>query len=214
MIVYCLGDRALIEKEFAAAGERREALNLNDDEVLFSSVSDGVRYAATGEIPFGNMSVLEYVSYNRSTALGRRIRDDETRYYARLFGVKIGLKRRLGSLDPIDFRSVQFLASYDMSVREVFLRFDSLLFCPKNRKKLLSLVKRLSKYFNVFVSVADYRFVPRGSAVRYYDGDRAVTVPVNSFVTRKKSRRFAAKTFGSSSGGLKIRFLVQIGPEH
>ena len=108
MIVYCMGERALIEKEFAAAGERRESLNLNDDEVLFTSVSDGKRYAATGEIPFGNMTILEYVSYNRSTALGRRIRDEETRYYARLFGVKLGLNRRLKSLDPVDFRRYSF----------------------------------------------------------------------------------------------------------
>lgn len=211
MIVYCLGDRTLIEKEFTEAGNRRDALGLNDDEILFSSVSDGKRYAATGDIPFGNMTVLEYVSYNRSTALGRRIRDDETRYYARLFGVKFGLKRRLSSLDPIDFRAVQFLASYDMAVREVYMRFDSLLFCAKNNKKLLSLVSLLAKYFNVYVSVSDYRFVPRGSAVRYYDSDRAVTVPINAFVTRKKSRRFAAKTFGALSGNPKIRSLVEIG---
>lgn len=65
MIVYCMGERALIEKEFSAAGDRREALSLNDDEVLFTSASDGKRYAATGEIPFGNMTILEYVAYNR-----------------------------------------------------------------------------------------------------------------------------------------------------
>ena len=211
MIVYCMGERALIEKEFAAAGERRESLNLNDDEVLFTSVSDGKRYAATGEIPFGNMTILEYVSYNRSTALGRRIRDEETRYYARLFGVKLRLNRRLRSLDPVDFRAVQFLASYDMAVRETFLRFDSLGFSRAVRKKMQSLIRRLSKYFNVYVSVSDYRFVPYGSAIRYYSGEKAVTVPVADFITRRRPKKFAARLFGSTFDGLKIRRLVEIG---
>ena len=211
MIVYCMGERALIEKEFAAAGDRREALNLNDDEVLFASVSDGKRYAATGEIPFGNMTILEYVAYNRSTTLGRKIRDDETRYYARLFGVKLTLNRRLKSLDPVDFRAVQFLASYDMAVRETFLRFDSLGFSRSARKKMRSLIGRLSKYFNVYVSVADYRFVPYGAAIRYYSDERAVTVPVADFITRRRPKKFVSKLFGTTFDGLKVRCLVEFG---
>lgn len=214
MIMYCLGERALIEKEFTAAGERHEALNLGDDEVLFTTIADGKRYAATGEVPFGNMSVLEYVSYNRSTALGRRIRDDETRYYARLFGVKVGLKRKLKTLDPIDFRAVQFLSLYDMAVRETYLRFDSLDFSRAARKKLHSLIRRLGKYFNVFVAVSDYRFVPFGSAIRFYSGDRAVTVPTNEFITRCRPKKYAAKVLGDACGGLKIRKLVEIGKDN
>lgn len=77
----------------------------------------------------------------------------------------------------MDFRAVQFLASYDMAVRETFLRFDSLGFSRSAHKKMRSLIGRLSKYFNVYVSVADYRFVPYGAAIRYYSDERRLPYP-------------------------------------
>lgn len=98
-----------------------------------------------------------------------------------------------------------------MAVRETFLRFDSLGFSRSAHKKMRSLIGRLSKYFNVYVSVADYRFVPYGAAIRYYSDERAVTVPVSDFITRRRPKKFVSKLFGTTFDGLKVRCLVEFG---
>ncbi len=211
MIIYCFGDATRMKNEFEAAASRRDALVAQNDEVVATTESDGRGYVAEGEIPFGNMTVAEYVSYNRSTALGRRIRDEETKYYAKLFGMRIALRRKLKTLDSIDFRAVQILASYDMAVREVYLRFDSLAYSKRAAAKLGGLLRKLSKYFNVYAAVSDYRFAPRGATVRYY-GEVAVTLPISRFTARRRPRSAAARLSLAVPKDCKIRALVEVAP--
>lgn len=69
------------------------------------------------------MSVAEFVAYSKSLIKAQPVRDRETAYYARLFGFKLSVKRRLKSLDVPKYRMAQFLAKYDLVRPRRFHKF-------------------------------------------------------------------------------------------
>ncbi|MBR2988544.1 MAG: hypothetical protein IKC64_02330 [Clostridia bacterium] len=190
MVVYCVGNAFIKRAEFRRLARGKEGICLDNDDMLVLPRSVGKTYFAHGETPFGNFKVGEYIEYNRSLILGRRIKRTETKYYNRFFSLKLKLNKRMRSLSSVEYRYAQFLSRYTIDVRKVYIVFDGIEFSAKNKKRLDQMVGELSKYFHVFISVSDYRFIPQGATVRHYqlNGEQA-QIDLSSFRANRSCRK-------------------------
>lgn len=210
MITYCLGDAAVKRAAFRLAGKAATAACADNDEVIGALDHDGKRWFAIGGVPFGDMTVAEFVAYQKSLITKNPVRDAEILYYARLFGLKRRISTKMKRLSLPEYRLAQFTAKYDLAVREVYLNFDGFVYSKRSAKSVRNLAARLGKYFDVFVSVGDYRFIPSGATVRSYarDGEKTDVV-MRSFVGRRASVRAFRRAAGGSGTfeecGVKVR---------
>ena len=212
MITYCLGDIKAKRAAFRAAEADKGQLSIDNDEILTTVEKEGKTFFAVGEVPYADMSVAEFVAYSKSLIKAQPVRDRETAYYARLFGFKLSVKRRLKSLDVPKYRMAQFLAKYDLSVRDVFINFDGYEYSRRHRKSIERFVKKLKRYFNVFIAVSDYRFSPEGGAVRRYAADGTVSeINLKAFLSsrgRKRAFKTLLKEKDLSIGDFDLRKVV------
>lgn len=209
MITYCLGDAAVKRAAFRLADKAVTAACADNDEVIAATDQGGKRWFAIGGVPFGDMTVAEFVAYRKSLVTKSPVRDAEILYYARLFGFKRKISTKMKRLSLPEYRFVQFMAKYDLAVREVYLNFDGFIYSKHAAKAVRGLAARLGKYFDVFVSVSDYRFIPCGATVRSYDPDGEKTdVVMRAFVGRRASVRAFRRAVGGSAFeecGVKVR---------
>ena len=198
MVVYCVGNAFIKRAHFRKNGALDDGLCLDNDEMLAIPRGKGGAYFARGETPFGNFTVAEYVAYHRSTIVGRKIKKAETKYYNRFFAFDLKLNRKMRSLSVSQYRMAQLLSRYTLNARKVFIVFDGVEFSGRENKRLKMLVASLSKYFNVFVSVSDYRFIPLGATVRHYDKDGQQTqIDLSLFTTTKRRKSIVKGACGS-----------------
>ena len=210
MITYCLGDAAVKRAAFRSAGKAAMAACADNDEVIEALDGGGKRWFAIGGVPFGDMTIAEYVAYQKSLVTKKPVRDAEIAYYARLFGLKRKIATKMKRLSVPEYRLAQFTAKYDLAVREAYLNFDGFAYSKRAAKAVRDLAARLAKYFEVFVSVGDYRFIPYGASVRNYAADGTKTdVVTRSFVGRRASVRALRKAVGGTvltdEFGIKIK---------
>lgn len=210
MITYCLGDAAVKRAAFGSAGKAATAAYADNDEVIEALDGDGKRWYAIGGVPFGNMTIAEYVAYQKSLVTKNPVRDAEIAYYTRLFGLKRKISAKMRRLSIPEYRLVQFTAKYDLAVREVYLNFDGFAYSKRAAKAVRALAAKLAKYFEVFVSVGDYRFIPYGANMRSYAPDGAKTdILTRGFVGRRASVRALKRAVGgadlSDEFGVKIK---------
>ena len=210
MITYCLGDAAVKRAAFRSAGKAAMAACADNDEVIEALDGGGKRWFAIGGVPFGDMTIAEYVAYQKSLVSKKPVRDAEIAYYARLFGLKRKIATKMKRLSVPEYRLAQFTAKYDLAVREAYLIFDGFAYSKRAAKAVRDLAARLAKYFEVFVSVGDYRFIPYGASVRNYAADGTKTdVVTRSFVGRRASVRALRKAVGGTAltdeFGIKIK---------
>lgn len=208
MITYCLGDAAVKRAAFRLAGKASDAACADNDEVLGAFDYGGKRWFAIGDAPFGKMTVAEYVAYQKSLVTKSPVRDAEIAYYARVFNLKSRISTRLKRLNPTEYRLAQLLARYDLGVKDVYLNFDGLCYSRGAAKAVARVCERLGKRFSVFVAVGDYRFIPRGAAIREYSVDgRATDVELSRYVGRRASVRALRRAAGCAEAfpGVKSR---------
>lgn len=213
MVVYCLGEAEAKRASFRRAGETAGVMSIDNDEILLSLGSGGRTYFGIGEIPFADMTVAEFVAYSKSLIKAQPVRERETRYYARLFGFKLNVRKKLKGLSVVKYRMAQFLAEYDLSVQNVYVNFDGFAYCRKNRRRLDKFLCKIRKYFNIFVAVSDYRFIPQGAAVRRYgEGGQACEINPSAFKAfngRKRAFRALAKNKNVSLGDFTVKKVVE-----
>ncbi len=171
MITYCIGEVNAKRKHFLEKSVSECNEYLDNDELLAVKEENGETLFAVGEIPFGNMKVSEYIVYQRSNAMRRTVPMREVKYYGKLFFLDLPFRKKMNALSVIDYRKAQFLANYNLAVREVYINLDGLPFNRKNRKKLENLISGLRRYFNLYISISDSRFIPQGALIREYKKD-------------------------------------------
>lgn len=192
MITYCLGDIKAKRAAFRSMEGQNGMLSVDNDEILTTVSSEGKTYFAIGDMPFKDMGIAEYIAYSRSLINAQPVRDRETAYYAKLFGLKRPIYKKLKNLSVTDYRKVQFLAKYDLSVREIYINFDGIEYSRAHKNSILRFTGKLKKYFNIFLAVSDYRLIPKGFSLRYYDKDGGKTdIALKSYqLVKGKKRKF------------------------
>lgn len=194
MITYCVGDNAKKREIFIRNGLKRDALCADNDELLAVVEGEKGKFFVQGKIPFGNMRVGEYISYQRSIVQQKRVDESENDKYNRLFKFALRLNKKMRSLDIFKYRYAQILSRYGIGVKRIYLNFDSLLYTRRNKKKMQLLLKKLKKFFAVSVAINDYRFIPQGAKVQNYlpSGD-IQSLFLGSFVTQKSKKKCISK---------------------
>jgi hypothetical protein len=203
MITYCVGDTAMKRKDFR---EKREGkLSLDNDEVLGVVKGDDGVYFAVGVIPFANMSVYEFVAYSRSLCFDK-CSNREIKYYSKLFGFSLPLKRKMKSLSVVKYRTAQFLAGFSPQVKEIYMNFDGLEYTHKNAKELVALLKKASRFYEVFVSVSDSRFIPPSATLRRYDAQGVITeIRSSDYSCEKANKKTLLSIMKESYDGEKLK---------
>ncbi len=152
MVTYCTGSA----RQKRAYFMRKDAIVLDNIEVVFCASEDGKNYFAYGEMPFSMFGVKEYLDYKTALAGGGVD-------YALLEKLGISTKTRVGRLCPAQMRCVQ-LAEKLAGGRygDVVINLDGTRYSRKNAKALAALI---SVCENVFVCVTDKRFVSRAPRI-------------------------------------------------
>lgn len=181
-VTYCLGDERAKRKAFRVEGEGR--INLDNDEMLASVRVADKTYYAVGTIPYGGMRVGEYLAYCRCES------DSVSQKRNKLFSLRLRFNKRMRSLSVVEYRAVQLLARFKPAAKEVFINLDGLEFSRTARIKVKRLVRKMARFYRVFVAVSDYRFVLGEENLSLYSGDGSVTqVKTGSLVCRRVKKK-------------------------
>lgn len=212
-VSFCIGDAAAKRAHFAAAGRRSDGLHLDNDEIVCTYKSGDSVFYAFGGIPYGNMSVAEYIAYKKADMNRAPLKTKEVRYFCRLFKLRVPLKRKLKSLSALDYRLVALAASYDVSVKNLYLNLDGLAYSLSRARKLKAMLKTLTRYFLVFVSVSDSRYYKDGYSVTHFNADGNITTVIldGQKIKRVKTKDFYIKHAKESLGvaHLKVKHVVE-----
>ena len=94
------------------------------------------------------------------------------------------------SLTSAQYRTAQFLSRYTIDTRKVYIVFDGIEYSAKNKKSLDNMIRELSKYFHIFISVSDYRFIPQGATVRHYQlSGEQTQIDLSNFRANKSGKK-------------------------
>lgn len=211
MAVYCVGD--ISAKRTAFRKQESGKICIDNDEVLSTVVDGNKVYFLIGSVPFSDMKVIEYISYQRALLCKNQTHESEIKYYARLFGFKIPLKRKMKRLDALFYKMAQCLAKFSLPTEEIYINLDGLDFTKKRATVLKKMLRKIENYFKVFVSVSDYRFIPTASAVRLYNSD-GTTCEINRSsyeCTRSKKKKVPSIDELLENDNLKIKKITVAG---
>lgn len=157
-VTYCIGSVGAKRRAFA----KTEAGNVtaDNDDVLLCFTLGGKAYCAQGAIPFGELTVRDYVAYHRALRHDHPLSDREIRFLLRLAACRLPLYRRVRTLSRVQFRHLQLCARLEPETTSVRLNFDGLNFTLRHKRQLNALLTALSKRYRVAVAVTDSRFIP------------------------------------------------------
>ena len=149
MLTYCIGSARQKRTYFM---NDKDAVFLDNAEVLFCASEDGKNYFAYGSLPFSDFTVSEYLEYARALKS-----EKVTREIIETFG--IDPETRLKRLCPAQYRCVQFLeATRGVRQKKLVVNLDGARYSKKNAKALDALIALADE---VYVCVTDKRFTTK-----------------------------------------------------
>lgn len=164
MLTYYIGN--IREKRFLFRKERQRAALADNCDVLADFKLNGKICFVLGDIPYGNMSVGEYLGYARALKTRLPLNNGAAKNLLKKAGVKVSLKRKMRSLPRYIFRAVLLAAAIDENTREVWLNFDGVPYSRSSRNGIRNILdKTLRTFGSVHAAVSDYRFIPKNANV-------------------------------------------------
>ncbi len=186
MVTFCVGNPNVKRKAFHRENDRI-VVGIDNDEVVASFEVGKRRYYVVGDVPFADMSVKEYILYQRSLVVKDDLQDASIAMQLKKFGLKIKLDTMLAKLSRVEYRAITFISRLLDTTETVYINFDSLEFNHKNRVSLKKFLHPLARRYNVYVAVTDSRFIPRGAGVLHY------TTETVEFINKNVKSRVVAK---------------------
>lgn len=181
-ITYCVGDERAKRREFRKESDDR--ISLDNDEVLASISLSGKTYYAVGGIPYGGMRAGDYISYCRCEKAER------TAVRNRMLGLRAPLKKRMRSLTVLEYRAVRLLAEFKPAAKSVYINLDGAEYSRSLAWRLFSLLKRIERFYCVFVSVSDMRLVHSGASVCFFTADgQTINLRLGDILCRRVKRK-------------------------
>ncbi len=161
-IIYLLGDSAEKRRVLRSAQNVARAHN---DEVTDVCRIRGRDYYVVGTHPFADFTVLQYVRYERALIDAPRLSDEAIRQILRACGTKARLHARMGKLSFVDRRLVTLAARVTLQTVTVAINLDGVPFSRALRTRLHRAAAKLSRKYEVWISVTDSRFINKNSDV-------------------------------------------------
>ncbi len=167
MITYCTGN-VLIKRKHFRRENNSSVLSLDNDEVLTTFAKGKKMYYVMGSTPFGNMTVVEYINYQRSLTSKDRVGFYVVYESLKRLGIKIKPHTKMCSLNEIKYRAVCFLSRVNITTDTVYLNFDNVAFSKRKSKQLSKILKVLKNNYMVYVAISDTRFIKRKCPVHNF----------------------------------------------
>lgn len=170
-VIFCIGDSAA--KHAALRRNVDETCALADNDEVYASLCEQDKtFFIVGSYPFGDMTVSEFIRYNRMIIT----RDCYKNSYIRKFikkacGKKVSVRKRLRSLDVFMYRAVKILSAVTDKTQEIMINFDGVPYSKENEIKLFRFLYALKQKYALTVAVSDNRFIASGATVRRYEKD-------------------------------------------
>ena len=150
MVTFCLGSA---RQKRAYVKTVKDAVLLDNIEVLFCVSENGRNYFAYAPVPFFGFTISDYLSYRRALC-GKRLDESDI--------IRFGLnpKKRMGKLSAGERRTVQYLEKTCGSTdKPVIINLDGIRYGKRSSAALYRLIKAIST--DVYVYVTDPRFARR-----------------------------------------------------
>ncbi len=185
-IIYLIGDSAEKRRVIRSAQGVARAHN---DEVTNVCRIKGKDYYVVGTHPFADFTVLQYIRYERALIDAPRLSDDDIKKLIRDCGAKAGLHSKIGKLSFVDRRLVTLAARITDQTATVAVNFDGVPFSRSLRSRLHRAAARLSKKYEVWISVTDSRYINKNSDVAEMRQGLLPTPKKNNYRSRPLARR-------------------------
>lgn len=149
MVTYCTGSARQKREYFK---DMKDAVVLDNIEVLFCASENGRNYFAYGDIPFGDFTVEQYLAYSRALF-------DDKATLADMRTFALSPRKKLKRLCEAQLRAVMFIEkTLGRTDKTLIVNLDGARYTRKNARVLALL---LSQVKNAYVCVTDDRFVGR-----------------------------------------------------
>ena len=186
MVTFCLGSA---RQKRAYIKTVKDAVLLDNIEVLFCVSENGRNYFAYAPVPFFGFTVSDYLSYRRALC-GKKLNSDDI--------IRFGLNpnKRMGKLSAGERRTVQFLEkTCGVTDKPVIVNLDGIRYGRRCGQALYRLIKAIST--DVYVYITDPRFA------RKYSG-KYETMTFGLQSKRRFHKFYYAKILAEKVGASKI----------
>lgn len=188
MVTFCLGSA---RAKRAYIKTIKDAILLDNIEVLFCVSENGRNYFAYAPVPFFGFTVCDYLRYRRALC-GQKL-DVES---IKCFG--INPKKKIGRLSAGELRTVQFLEkTCGKTDKPVIINLDGIRY---SRRCMFALRRLLAVIGEAYVFVTDARFVGRFRGKR-----NTMTFGAQSSYT--SHRFYAARALAQKIGATKVSIM-------
>lgn len=185
-VIYLLGDSE--EKHRAMHGDLPGVARARGAEITSVCRMEGRDYYVVGEHPFGGFTAMQYVRYERSLIDRPAPGKAEIKALLRKLGAMINVNKRMRALSFLDRRLVALAARITPETRTLVIDLDGVPYSRALRSSLRRAAKRLSRDYEVWISVTDCRFTDkRASVAEMKKGD--IIALGRRIVSRPLSRR-------------------------
>lgn len=186
-VIYLIGDSE--EKRKALRSEQPGVARAHNDEVVDICRMEGRDYYVIGTHPFGGFTVGQYVRYERSLLGSSPAENKEIKRTLSRLGARISLNKRIKSLDFLDRRLAALAGRITPETRTLAIDLDGVPYSRHLKSKLHRITRRLSRWFEVWVSVTDSRFAGNRAAIAEMRKGSLIALSRNTFRSRPLSRR-------------------------
>lgn len=187
-VTYCIGNLSAKRRFFLA-----HDVCADNEDILGYFSHGGKLYALQGEMPFGNMTVGDYVAYKCSLCQDHALSKSEIRFKLRKAGLNLPVSRRMKNLHPITFRLLKVATRLSVDTKEIYVNLDGLCYSAYALTKLKALTSALEEKYRVFVAVSDSRFIPRGAQILNFESgkDPSFVAAAEKWKSRPASKKAA-----------------------
>ena len=188
MVTFCLGSA---RAKRAYIKEVKDAILLDNIEVLFCVSENGRNYFAYAPVPFYGFTVRDYLRYRRALC-GQKLDEDSIKRFG------INPNKRIGRLSAGELRTVQFLEkTCGTTDKPVIINLDGI----RYGKRCAAALRRLLKVLpDAYVFITDTRFAKR------FHG-KSGTMNFGAQTKHSLHRFFAAKVLAQKLGATKVSIM-------
>ncbi len=185
MVTYCIGSARQKREYFKGM---KDAVVLDNVEVLFCASENGRNYFAYGDIPFGGFTVAQYLAYSRAL-------DDVKPSETDMRELGCPPNKKLKKLSEAQLRAVMFLEqTAGRTDRTVVVNLDGAKYTRKNIRALEILLSRVK---DAYVCVTDKRFAKKAKG-------EFRTVSFGKRVKSPRPKFYSAKALARKIGATRI----------
>lgn len=186
-IIYLIGDSE--EKRRTMYNDQPGIARARGDEIADICRIDGRDYYILGSHPFGEFTVNQYVRYERSLLGAASPSPGEIRKTLARLGARVRLTKRVKRLGYLERRLVTLAGRITPDTRTLAVELDGVPYSRRLMRRLRRVTRRLSRWFEIRISVTDSRFAETGETLAELHPGSIIALGKYRLRSRPLSRR-------------------------